>query len=97
MINIDDRTLGQLKAISAQFGGQSAEPATILGNRRPVIVRARDAGVHFGLLESYSGRTVILRQSRRLWSWTAKAGIALSGVATHGINADKSRIDSKVD
>ena len=96
MINIDELTLGQLKQIAAQFGPKTAEPTKIKGDLRPVIVRARDAGVHYGLLESYSGRTVILRESRRLWSWTAKAGIALSGVAVHGIDASKSKIDSLV-
>ena len=99
-MNIDNLTYGQLKEIAAMFGNSTPSAATastkVAGDLRPVIVRARDAGVHYGKLVSYEGRTVELIDSRRLWQWTAKEGLALSGVAIHGINASKSKIDTLV-
>ena len=54
-----------------------------------VIVRCRDSGVHFGTLVSYSGREVLLKDSRRMWYWKAKKGHTLSGCAIHGITDSK--------
>ena len=102
-INIEDLTLKQIREISALAGDMptavksaSAPSFRVEGNLRPVIVRARDAGVHYGKLDAYEGRTVWLKESRRLYKWTAKAGIALSSVAQHGIIASKSQIDTLV-
>lgn len=98
-MNIDHLTYAELKKIAAMFGNQAAptkSAARVEGDLRPVIVRARDAGVHYGKLVAYEGRTVWLEDARRLWSWTAKSGIALNGVATSGINAGKSKVDSMV-
>jgi hypothetical protein len=92
-MNIDNMTYGELKKIAELFAGVKPASNIIQGDLRPVIVRARDAGVHYGKLISYEGRIVHLQDSRRLWSWSAKLGIALSGVATHGVNASKSKID----
>jgi hypothetical protein len=91
--SLDNLTLGQLKALSAMIGGGKAGPSRVEGDGRAVIVRARDAGVHYGKLVAYEGRTVWLRDARRLWSWTAREGVALSGVATAGIVAGKSKVD----
>lgn len=52
---------------------------------RYVIARCTGAGVHAGTLVSAEGETAVLKDSRRLWYWKAKAGIALSGVAVNGI------------
>lgn len=94
MINIEELTLKQIREISALVtANHSKQSARVEGDRRPVIVRAHDAGVHFGNLVAYEGRTVWLENSRRLWSWTAKSGIALSGVAQSGIIAAKSKVD----
>lgn len=57
-----------------------------------VIVRCRDAGVHYGKLIGYSGRTVELRDSRRMWRWHSASENTLSGVARCGINQAKSKI-----
>jgi hypothetical protein len=59
-----------------------------------VLIRASDSGVHLGILESVSGNTVRLRDSRRLWEWVvaSKAGISLSEVAIAGIDQKQSRI-----
>jgi len=68
----------------------------VRGDLRPVVVRATDAGVHYGRLAGYDGRTVWLHDARRLWKWTAPKGVALSGVAVHGVVAAKSKIDVMV-
>ena len=60
-----------------------------------VIVRTRSAGAHFGYLVSREGTDVKLERSRRLWYWKCKAGIALSGVAAHGLAAG-CKVDSPV-
>ena len=101
MINIEDLTLKQIREIAAAANDMptaaKSGSSKVQGDGRYVIVRARDAGVHYGKLIAYEGRTVWLKDSRRLWSWTAKAGIALSGVAQFGIIAPKSKVDALVD
>ena len=96
-MNIDDLTYGQMKEIAAAVSSTQSSNHTnslrVNGKLEPVIVRCRDAGVHFGLLEFYEGRTVKLQNSRRLWKWKAKEGLALSGVAINGIDASQSKID----
>ena len=56
---------------------------------KPVIVRSRDSGVHFGYLEYNEGRTVQLKNSRRMWRWWAAKQMTLSAVAEFGLNHDK--------
>lgn len=51
----------------------------------PVIVRCKDAGVHFGYLESYTGREVHLQNSRRMWYWVAAEDGTLSSCAKYGV------------
>ena len=88
-MNIDDLTLGQLKEISAMFPSQSQHQAIDNGMKgKYVIVRCKDAGVHAGILESYSGREAVLLESRRLWYWKpASCQKYLSGVAVAGLDA----------
>ncbi len=94
-MNINDLTIGQAKELAAMFAGAApTAPAQHPFVGRYCIVRCTGAGVHAGEVVSVSGDTVILRDSRRLWQWTAKAGVALSGVAQHGIKASASKIDS---
>jgi hypothetical protein len=99
-MNIDDLTIRQVRELIALFGDIGKAPSVAIsrveGGGRAVIVRARDAGVHYGKLVGYEGRTVWLTDSRRLWSWTANSGIALSGVAMSGIVKSKSKIDATV-
>jgi hypothetical protein len=54
-----------------------------------VIARCYAAGVHAGTVESIDGENVILSNSVRLWSWQAKNGIALSGLAQNGLKSGK--------
>jgi hypothetical protein len=82
-MNIDDMKLGELKAIAALFnGGAQKAPHPMVG--RYVIARCYAAGVHAGVVENVDGENVILADSRRLWQWKAKDGIALSGLAHDG-------------
>lgn len=60
-----------------------------------VICRCVSAGVHAGELVQQDGDVALLKDARRLWSWSAKKGVALSGVAAHGLKAG-SKIDSTV-
>jgi len=51
---------------------------------RYVIIRCRDAGVHAGELVRYEGRTVHLRNTRRIWYWSGAESLselALFGAA----------------
>lgn len=92
-MNIEDLTFGQCKQIAAMFGAATpAKTHPFVGQY--VICRCYSAGVHAGVLVSQDGDTAVLRDSRRLWSWTAQAGVALSGVAQAGINRGKSRVDT---
>ena len=47
-----------------------------------VIVRSREAGVHAGTLVSNHGRTVVLKDSIRIWYWSGAA--TLSELAVYG-------------
>ncbi len=96
-MNIEDLTLKQIREIAAlamPFAGaapvaQAVHP--MIG--KYVIARCYSAGVHAGTVQSVDGENVVLTESRRLWSWKAKDGIALSGVAQHGIKSE-CKIDS---
>ncbi len=88
-MNLDDLTLGQLKEVKALLDSNDkpvikAHP--FIG--KYCIARCYAAGVHAGEVVSVEGENVILKDSIRLWSWKAKDGIALSGVAQHGIKKD---------
>lgn len=89
-MNIDQLTFGELKQIAAMFQGSNASQQAahpFVGNY--VIVRCYSAGVHAGYLVSQSGDQVVLKNSRRLWSWTANGGVALSGLAVTGLKSGK--------
>ena len=94
-MNIDNLTFGELKQIAAMFAGQQNTPKPanpVIGQY--CIARCYAAGVHAGTVESVDGENVVLKDSRRLWSWKANDGIALSGVAQHGVNSRECKIDS---
>jgi hypothetical protein len=87
-MNIDDMTYGQLKQIASMFGAtkQESKPHPFVG--KYVIARCYSAGVHAGEVVSVDGENVILKDSRRLWSWKAQDGVALSGVAQNGLKSE---------
>jgi len=61
-----------------------------------VIVRCRDAGVHAGILVDYEGRTVELKESRRMWRWWCNESISLSAAAEFGIKHGDSKIATEL-
>ena len=88
-MNIDNMTYGELKQIASLFGAvnnTAATPHPFVG--KYVIARCYSAGVHAGEVVSADGENVILKDSRRLWSWKAKDGVALSGVAQNGLKSE---------
>lgn len=96
-MNIDNLTFGELKQITALFAGHGTikpiKPVNpVVGEY--CIARCYSAGVHAGVVESVDGENVVLRDSRRLWSWKANDGIALSGVAQHGIKTSECKVDT---
>ena len=84
--------------LGAQALAASTSPSVEYPIGDKVIIRARDAGVHFGTLQSVDGRTVCLTNSRRMWRWwSAGDEISLSGVARHGLaDRDEVRITGEV-
>jgi hypothetical protein len=86
-MNIDDMKFGELKAIAAMFGNATPVKTEHPFVGRYVICRCYGAGVHSGELVSMNGSDVILKNSRRLWSWKANSGVALSGVAQNGMQS----------
>lgn len=53
-----------------------------------VIVRCRDAGVHYGELVNYEGREVVLKNSRRMYYWRSAKSATLSACAVYGIKSN---------
>jgi hypothetical protein len=96
-MNIDNLTVGEVKTIAAMFSTTQAAtcidaaPSYLVG--KYVIARCYAAGVHAGEVVSVSGEIVTLKDSRRLWSWQAKDGVALSGVAQHGLKDKGCKVD----
>jgi hypothetical protein len=92
-MNIDMLTIAQAREIAAKFPAPAAAPAAaptahpMVG--RYVILRCFSAGVHAGILVAQTGDQAVLRDSRRLWSWKARAGVALSGLAVNGLESGK--------
>lgn len=94
-MNIDSLTFGELKQIAALFNtttNATTTPNPVVGTY--CIARCYSAGVHAGEVVSVDGETVVLKDSRRLWSWKAADGIALSGVAQHGLVSNQCKIDT---
>lgn len=97
-MDIYEFAIGQTKELASLFAAQQRQEPT----RQPhpfvgqfVIARCYAAGVHAGEVVSVDGENVILADSYRLWSWKARDGIALSGVAQNGVDRAKTEIDSR--
>jgi hypothetical protein len=64
--------------------------------KRYVIVRTYSAGVFAGILESRSGREVVMTNARRIWYWEGAA--SLSELAQRGTSKpDKCKFPCPVD
>jgi hypothetical protein len=95
VMNIDDLTIAEAKALVAMFGGAAPLDTGMIG--KYVIVRCRDAGVHAGVLESSNGRACVLTEARRLWYWKVRgSGDFLNAIALSGVHAD-SKLSAPVD
>lgn len=96
-MNYEELTLKQIREIAALAAFCQPTTAPSAGSHpfvgKYVIARCYAAGVHAGEVVSVDGENVLLKNSRRLWSWKAKDGIALSGVAQHGLKKDGGKID----
>lgn len=97
-MNIGNLTIAQAREIASMFGPQPGILPAAAVKQHPflglyVIARCYSAGVHAGEVVSVDGETVVLKNSRRLWSWKANDGVALSGVAQAGLTAEKSKLD----
>lgn len=89
-MNIDNMTYGELKKIAQLFREPKSAPLPVAPHpfiSKYVIARCYSAGVHAGEVVSIDGDNVILKDSRRLWSWKANDGVALSGVAQTGVQS----------
>jgi hypothetical protein len=89
-MNINDLTIGEAKKLVDLFANKNS--ATSISDGfigKYVIARCYSAGVHAGEVVAVDGENVVLKDSRRLWSWKAKDGVALSGVAQCGLNSGK--------
>ncbi len=67
---------------------KKAEPERI------VLVRTYSAGVHVGVLESRTGRDVVLRDAHRVWRW--RGANTLHELSQKGASQDYSRISERV-
>ena len=95
VIDINELTIGQIREIAATFPTLFGRNTTNIADGmvgKYAIVRCYSAGVHAGTVAAIDNDKVILKDSRRLWSWKAVDGVALSGVAQFGIIGGK--IDS---
>lgn len=96
-INIDDLTIGQLRALRAQIdaiiqpataaAGCAVPPAIPVGTK--VLVRAHSSGVHLGVLVRHIGQEVVLRTgARRIHRW--RGANTLTEIAARGVDSAKS-------
>ena len=96
-MNLNEMKLGDIIALVSALQGskeEQSQPHPYVG--RYVICRCYAAGVHAGVLVSQTGDEAVLKESRRLWSWKAKAGVALSGVARNGLDSG-CKVDSETE
>ena len=93
-MEIDNLTIGELtklvKALSSVSDPESID--TNIGSLtvgKFCIARCYSAGVHAGEVVAVDGENVVLKNSRRLWSWEANDGVALSGLAQCGLKSGR--------
>ena len=94
---IDRLTFAEIKELMAIFGGNAPQNTQINNSvvGQYCIARCYSAGVHAGIVKHVDGEDVILHNSRRLWKWRAADGVALSGVAQHGLASKDVKIDTE--
>lgn len=88
-MSIENMTIAEAREIARLFSAATTAPNPHPMVGEYVILRCFSAGVHAGILVSQTGDEAVLKDARRLWSWTANGGIALSGLAIHGLKSGK--------
>jgi len=91
-MNIDELTYKELKQIANIFSSNGITNSNHIQSPmigKYVLCRGYSCGVHAGELISQIGDEVVLKNSRRLWSWGSDNGVALSGVAQFGMSSGK--------
>ena len=93
-MRLDDLTIGEAKQLATQLQPLLSSNSTQASSNRQhpyvgkfVIARTRSSGVHFGTVAECSGTEVILKDARRLWSWSG--AFTLSEVSQKGIGNGK--------
>ena len=94
-MNLNDMKISDLVALVNALKSEQSTTAPHPFVGRYVLCRCYSAGVHAGILVSQTGDQAVLKGARRLWNWKAKSGVALSGLAVHGLAGGK--IDTLVD
>ncbi len=92
-MDIENLTIGQARKLANLFCKEGTVDAPA-ENGRAVIVRSRDAGVQFGYLQKYEGRTVYLKNARQMWQWKAAQGGSLLDCATYGVTKSGCKFSS---
>ena len=96
-MEIEKLTIGEAREIARLFANTSSQPQNgshpMLGKH--CVVRTYSAGVHIGTPTQINGTEVLLKNSRRLYSW--KGAFTLSEVATDGIESKNSRMALELD
>lgn len=54
------------------------------------LIRAKNAGVHVGVIKTHNSLVLELINSRRIWSW--KGANTCTDIALYGINSKESRV-----
>lgn len=97
-------TLAEILSIVSSLSGeedqnkknQNNKIAPFIGDY--VLVRCRDAGLVFGKLISYEGRSAHLEEARILWRWKCAEGITSADIAKNGLAMDGySRVSAKAE
>jgi hypothetical protein len=74
---------------------QTMKKHPLIGNK--VIVRDNRAGVFFGTLVEYDGKskTAALKDARKIWYW--KGALAVEDIAATGLDVNQSKITAQVE
>ena len=75
---------GQKYVLATTAKNGVRESPVSIGNKKPVCVRALNAGVFVGYLKSRNGKEVVLQKARRIHYWDGAA--SLSELAMRGVS-----------
>ena len=85
-MDIEKLTIGEARAIAALFGGAANVAAhPFIG--KYCVIRAARSGVHVGVLSAVNGDSVVLSDTRHIWSWSG--ALTVSDIAVGGITGGK--------